>query len=442
MPGKGSFKFGRSKSEKKKEISRPVVVDQREIENMKKFLNSRKDAATTGAKHENVHKSLPASINKTEEELVEHPAGKYKRPILRKSTKPVEQGRRSSDNIKPPTSTARSQQENSAGSRNDQGRAASVPPDVTTTPSQYSQPPQQQVVLRKKSGDKSRASLRRPEAFLEEKVLEWPPDHWNRSPGRVRPDEFIARPISLDIPAEEQDLIQTRRDESAVSTPQQPRSPVGQKLNATNPAPASPSTPPVPPTSTPGTHRNGPDQPDGDMRQKQGALPRGARPKSEMDMKMVPRRNQVLEGGRREETKPQRPRSKWVEPRRPRLSATPPAPRSSQRRHTHIPEEALMSQSFDLGEIEHHRRRASSMGDQRKKKMAHYTPDLNERHRTQKSNVLSEHEANSQRGNILRNKSSAIPIDRHAQSAMDMRDWELYWDQYQHKKNGKNQVAP
>ena len=410
MPGKGSFLFRRSKSERK-DKPRPVVVDQREIENLRKFVDSKRDNVTSAKP---VSKSVPTSLHKTEEELVEHPAGKYKRPIMRKSTKPAEQTRKSADDINkiekqdkkpPPAKHAR-------------------PVSLQVRPGTPVDNPL--VTFRKKSGDRTR----RPVAIQEGEVLEWPPDYWNRSPGRVRPDDFITRPISLDISLDDEELGHSSRIESTASTPQpQPKSPLHLPprphstantpqesrpplvLHKPPPAPTPPTPPPVSSTQQePNTaQQNRPSEES--MKQKQKQQPAAAvgvfRSRSDVPLRALPR------------TAPY----------------SGPAPKN--RRYTEVPREALlMSQSFDLGEIDHHhRRRALSVGNQKKQRPAN-TPDFNERQRVESK--YNQEMQKRQRDNILRTKTTDAAGDRHAQSVMDVRDWELYWDQYQSKKNGKH----
>ena len=393
MPGKGSFKLRKSKSEKSR--PKPIVVDQREVENMRRFLNAKKDNVKNKT-HENVHKSMPASIDKTEE-LVEYPGGKYKRPILRKGAKPVDQTRRSVDNIKQLTGD----KVDLTVTRKENERPKSMPPGSTK--------PTVRIEDRSKEGKAQPAVKSTPKQA--EEVLEWPPDHWNRSPGKVQPDEFITRPISLDLSADDQTLVESRRLESSSSTPQQPRPSSSQQKQP--PPPTPPPTPPMPPqqqkqqiTTKLQQHRGE----DKRQVQTQQQHQRTMRPRSDIDIRVVPR------------TSPN----------------AGPVGRDNQRRYTQVPQEMLMSRSFDLGEIEHHRRRALSVGDQKKNKKSYDSPDSgwNERH-----NVPTKYgqERSHPGANILRPKPAS---NRHAKSVMELKDWELYWDQYQRKqyaqyKNGK-----
>ena len=115
-----------------------------------------------------------------------------------------------------------------------------------------------------------------------------------------------------------------------------------------------------------------------------------------------------------------------------------PAGRDNQRRYTQLPEEMLMSRSFDLGEIEHHRRRALSVGDQKKNKQSYDSPDSGW---SERQNIATKYgqERHHPGANVLRPRPAS---NRHAKSVMELKDWERYWDQYQRKqyaqyKNGK-----
>ena len=396
MPG--SFKLRKSKSAK----TRPVVVDQREVENMRRFLNAKKDSVTKSKAHENVHKSMPASIDKTEE-LVEYPGGKYKRPILRKSAKPVDQTRRSADNIKHLTSDKAEQSSQRKGNE----RPKSMPPGSTKSSNLKPDGP------RERKEDNREKTSAKPSPLKEDEVLEWPPDHWNRSPGRVKPDEFIARPISLDMSEEDQKLVQSKRLESTTSTPQQQRSPIRyhhhhqQQQQQQHPPPA----PPPPPLPQPKQENASGQQQTRDIRRPKQTPhdERTVRPRSDMDVRVMPRTT-------------------------PHLGPT-------DKRYTQLPEEMLMSRSFDLGEIEHHRRRTLSLGEQ-KKKRGYDTPDSGKRNERLRIPTKYDQERYNQRQNILGTKTTSTPVNRHAKSVMELKDWELYWDQYQRKqyaqyKNGK-----
>ena len=388
MPG--SFKFRKSKSTK----SRPVVVDQREVENMRRFLNAKKDNVSKIKAHEYVHKSMPASIDKTEE-LVEHPGGKYKRPILRKGAKPVDQTRRSADNIKHLTSAKTEQ----SSQRKEIERPKSMPPGSAKSSSL-----KQEEIQQRKEDNKGETVIKS-SPVKDDEILEWPPDHWNRSPGPVKPDEFITRPKSIEISAEDQRLEQTKRIESTTSTPQQQRSPISYQNQQRQQQP--PPAPPPPALPKPKQEKATGQQRAEDMRQPKQTTQEGraVRPRSDIDMMVVPRTT-------------------------PHVG---PTDRNNQRRYTQLPEEMLMSRSFDLGEIEHHRRRALSVGDQ-KNRRGHDTPDSSGRN--ERPNIPSKYdqERYNQRENILRTKTASKSVNRHAKSVMELKDWEQYWDRYQRKQ--------
>ena len=395
MPGKGSFKLRKSKSEKSRPS--PILVDQREEENLRRFLNTKKENVAKNKTHENVHKSMPASIDKTEE-LVEYPGGKYKRPILRKGAKPVDQTRRSVDNIKQLTGD----KVDLGVTRKESERPKSMPPGSTK--------PTARIEDSRAEEGKEQTAVKSTAEQAEE-VLEWPPDHWNRSPGKVQPDEFITRPISLDVSAEDQTLVESRRLESSSSTPQQTRPSNHQQKQP--PPPTPPPTPPMPPqqqkqqiTTKLQQHRGEDKRQDKTPQQHERTM----RPRSDIGIRVVPR------------TTPQ----------------AGPVGRDNQRRYTQLPEEMLMSRSFDLGEIEHQRRRALSVGDQKKNKKSYDSPDSGW---SGKQNISAKYDQDRRHpgANILRPKPAS---NRHAKSVMELKDWELYWDQYQRKqyvqyKNGK-----
>ena len=359
-----------------KDTSKALLLDQKEVENMKRFLNSKKEDKKSA--HQNVHKSMPAAIDKTDE-IVEHPAGIYRRPILRKKPKATDRIRRSADDILDATYEKQpriSFKESPELKRTP--RPKSMPPG-THRPN-YNDSPSGNV--QHQSTD--RRGVDRNQNFLrKEGSIEWPPDHWNRSPSKVKHDRHISIPGSMDVYPDE-NLGRYRRMESTntsvQSTPQQQHRR----------------------TRSPEEHRR--------------MLNHNVRSTPQQRHTI----HQDLIVGNQMRSGPDRHMREEKE-NRPAATGLPKRPRNVEMLRRG-PDSEMLSRSFDLDErlfMDIHERRRMTPEEKRRKDERR-SVRVDERIRP---------------GPDIRRTKSAKAAPRHTQSAFDMRDWELYWDEYQRKQN-------